>query len=321
MRFVVPFPLISFLFFASKTVSAQDTRNVSLPSVSTIWSWPKGSWAESIAVRRNGKLLVTRVDIPELWQIDPAGHSASLVHSFDDHLALSGITEVTPDVFAVVAVNFSLATGILSAGSSSIWTVDFSNHTTLNQTTVSKVTGLPEAGLPNGLTVLNATEGTILAADSYGAVINVNIHTGEYAVVLEDATLQPAANLSTLGVNGIHVRGKYLYYTNSNQHLFGRVKINANGTAAAPFEVLYQDSSPPFDDFALDKHGVAYITHTTGYGLTRVGTNGNGTLILGNVNATLGTTAAAFSNNGSVLYVTTNGGLVGPARVLAVTGL
>lgn len=60
-------------------------------------------WVENIAVRSNGKILVTLINTPQVWQIDPASHIAELVHVFPHAISALGITEYEHDVFAVVS--------------------------------------------------------------------------------------------------------------------------------------------------------------------------------------------------------------------------
>lgn len=329
MLFIKFIPLIfSIGFHNAATAEANyPGRTPREASVSTLWSWPAGSWAENVAVRQNGKLLVTRLDVPELWEVDPECSNATLVHRFTARNALLGITEVTHDVFAVVALDLTFSTLTITPGTSDIWTVDLSGYP-WSEPRVVKVTTVTDAIFLNGLTTLNPIRGIVLAADSTGGrVYSVDIHTGSFALALQDEALVPAVNASLpLGVNGIHTRGKYLYFTNSFKFTFGRVELNSDGSAAGPYENVYSDSGPLYDDFAFSRRGDAYVTHTTTYGLTRISPKGDGELILANVNATLGNTAAAFSRDGKqTLYVVTSGGLaIGlaePARVLAITGL
>ena len=59
------------------------------------------AWIEYLAQRRNGDVLMLRFDVPELWSLDPARGSASLIHTFpkynDSVTGLSSIIEYEPD--------------------------------------------------------------------------------------------------------------------------------------------------------------------------------------------------------------------------------
>ena len=54
-------------------------------------------------MRSNGKLVVTLVNVPQVWQIDPTTHSAELVHEFESADGVLGIAEYDSDIFAVVS--------------------------------------------------------------------------------------------------------------------------------------------------------------------------------------------------------------------------
>lgn len=68
-----------------------------------------------------------------------------------------------------------------------------------------------------------------------------------------------------IGVNGVHVRGRYAYWTNYSKGLFARVPIDAKGVANGPAETVLQGSGDPQpDDFTLTQKGDgAYITDAT----------------------------------------------------------
>jgi hypothetical protein len=60
-------------------------------------------WVENLAVRSNGKILATLINVAQVWQIDPTAHSAELVHEFEGADSILGIAEYDSDVFAVVS--------------------------------------------------------------------------------------------------------------------------------------------------------------------------------------------------------------------------
>jgi hypothetical protein len=71
-----------------------------------------------------------------------------LIHTFPDALGTFGITEVSPDVFAVAAGNFSTAT---ASSVKSSWKVDFNGNIEEQsgnvKPTVAKVVDILEAGI------------------------------------------------------------------------------------------------------------------------------------------------------------------------------
>ncbi len=115
-----------------------------------------GSWFENIAVRASGTLLVTRVDVPEVWEVDPATGSGSLLATFPAPVgSITGITELTPDVFVVGAGQYNLGSGTV-AGSYGVYLLDLSGG---SPPSPKLVVQMPEVGLLNGLTTWDAETG------------------------------------------------------------------------------------------------------------------------------------------------------------------
>jgi hypothetical protein len=144
--------------------------------------------AEGIAARSNGQLLVSFFDKGELWSVDPATKKASKVTTFTDATCTGGIVEIAPDVFAVVAGQFSFAGG-LKQGSWAIWKVDFTSGTPV----ASILNKVPESGFFNGLSAFN-NDNILIGDASKGAVWSMNVNTGAYSIAIQDATMSPPAN-------------------------------------------------------------------------------------------------------------------------------
>jgi hypothetical protein len=159
-------------------------------TVNGIYQGANGTWYENLAVRTNGQILVSRRDSPILELIDPAGgmNSPIVVNTFPpEYAGLAGISETTPDVFYVIA-----------AGNYSVFEVDMTTFVydsslgvVTSNATFRKVTAVPEAGLLNGMTTANASEGIILMADSLnGWVWRLEVKTGNYSIDINDATMK-----------------------------------------------------------------------------------------------------------------------------------
>ncbi|KAK3631347.1 hypothetical protein LTR56_010169 [Elasticomyces elasticus] len=307
------------------------THNSSNATVETVYSFPNLTWVENIAVRGNGKVLVTLITAPEVWEIDPTTHTAGLVYSFPDATAATGITEVTDDVFAVAIGNWSVVTAAGTKGSWSIWTIDYRSRQTWSKhhspPSIRKVTDIPGAVFLNGLTMLPTLDNTVLAGDSeLGLVNRVNTHTGAHSVAIQDSAFAANATAAALlGINGIHVRNGYLYFTNSFSAslVYGRIPVSSNGSATGSVQTIV--ATPPYptnigyhaDDFALDGDGNAWITTDASSTLVKAAPGGNVTIIEGGLQAAVvaGCTSAAFGRTRGkrdTLYITTNGGLVVP---------
>lgn len=289
--------------------------------VRTVYEFPNETWVENIAVRSNGNLLLTLLDRPELHLLDPFHpNNTTLIHVFPDVLGLLGIAEVEEDQFAVIAGNWSDTTDATIPGSYSIWEVNMRPFLALgNEVTrpaiVRKVTDMPDATFLNGMTLLNQVERTVLISDSgLGLVWKLDIDTKKYEVAIQDATMAAGPPFN-LGINGIHLRDGYIYYTNSAQELFVRIPIHSDGTSTGAAEALVRDHFG--DDFTFDSAGNAYVTEDTGNILYKVSPNGAAETLLGSSDSPLvaGCTSAHFGRlpeDSDVLYITTNGGIANP---------
>lgn len=298
----------------------------------TIYQFPNETWVENIAVRSSGQLLVTLITTPDIYQVDPfsPSPSATLVHSFPDSISILGIAEIQPDVFAVVVGNWSTTTFSTTNGSYSVWKVDLRRFKTdssglaTSKPTVSKITDISEASFLNGMTLLEPSSPYLLISDSsLGVVWRLNYQTGKYKIVLDNALFKPVPGDIALGINGVHTRNKYLYFTNSFQGLFGRVAISSSGTATGPYEVIAYNGVG--DDFAFDGEGNAYVAQDPGDALEQITPDGKVTVLAGNTNSTIleGDTSAAFGRtwrDETILYVTTDGGIAGLVAGTSVVG-
>lgn len=295
---------------------------VSAVSVTPLYQFPLGSWLENIVVRPNGHILLTRFDVPELWEINPfspsTSYDASIVYTFANTTGLTGIAEIAPDIFAVAA-----GTGNNTAGSFSIWKIGMDARGTA---TATKVISIPEATILNGMALLSPhAGGTILVGDSaQGLVYRVNMTNGDHSVAIQDPAM--LANASpAIGVNGLKIRHGHLYFTNTLQGTLSRIPINSwTGVATGPVNVI---TSSVFgaDDFTLDSSGTPYVAINLSNVLVVVRPNGDTVVIAGNLNSSIlpGPTSASFGRTAkdcSTIYVATSGGLFSPINGTFVEG-
>ncbi|UNI23751.1 hypothetical protein JDV02_009551 [Purpureocillium takamizusanense] len=277
-----------------------------------IIQFPNGTWAENIAVRSNGNILVTLLNEPAIYEVDPRQKpvASKLVHKFDGVSSLFGIAEVSDDVFAVAMGNFSLREKPKS-GSYAVWKVDLNRA----EASVSEVARIAEAELLNGITVLDRHSQTVLCADSaLGVVFHINIRTGAYHIAIDDAAFKPPSTaFFPLGVNGVRYARPYLYFTNTFAQEFGRVPVDcANGKATGPVEALNGKVGYDLDDFARDRRGNAYISAGFTSDIVCVGKNGTAVSVAGGPSqkTILGPTSMVWGRtraDRSVLYVSTSG--------------
>jgi hypothetical protein len=290
------------------------------PSISTVFQLSDSpTWFENLAIRSSGEILATRVDVPELWAVDPFTKSGSRLLSVPEVTALLGITEVYPDVFAFVGTNFSIATGI-QPNSSQIWELDLRGRSPVSRLAAK----LPQAGLLNGADTWDSS--SILVADSTLAqILLVDINTGQSAVAISDPTMTvPPNSTHPIGPNGVKVfrsardRTTYVYYTSMAQALFCRVPVNAQ-TAAPMGPVQIIASGFTMDDFTLLEDGSALVAANTDNTIVKVTLDGTVTTVAGSAGSLDLATATACrfgrtARDSRVLYVTTTGGATQPVN-------
>ena len=114
---------------------------------------------------------------------------------------------------------------------------------------------------------------------------------------------------TNLGINGLRTQGKYLYFTNSAQGIFGRVPINKKGEKTGAIEILAtRPEGLVYDDIAIDGKKIWIATHPSQ--AVRVNPDGSQTVIQHD-RLLLNPTSAAFGRGGKkerkTVYIT-NGG-------------
>ncbi|KAL6885752.1 hypothetical protein GGI43DRAFT_388874 [Trichoderma evansii] len=233
------------------------------------------SFFESIAACPNGSLLLTRQDVNELWEVDPATGTGKFIVTIPGVESLTGFCKVSPHVYAVGAGIYHVAAheGAVP-GSFSLWIVDLNG----TKPQFCQVVKMPEIGQLNGIATWNAN--TILAADSYfGKIYRINLVDGTYSVCIDnDITNNPPQNPVKMGANGIKVRsiGGITYV--GEAEVLARGVISPDEAANTSFEAFAsnnggthehaasQSSSGVLvsgfmpDDFCFDKNGAAYVT-------------------------------------------------------------
>lgn len=285
------------------------------------------TWLENIAVRPNGDILATELSpVPNLYHIaNPESPSpiSTIIHTFNSTGSISGITEVKPDVFILVGFEeTAIAQPVPRTGE--VWKVDFS---TRRRPIISKVSSTPNITLSNGIIALPGGE-AILIADSYnGYVYRFDLESGHASLVLNYPEMKPLANDLglVLGVNGLHIYGDFLYFTNSFASTIYRIRINlitGHARSGAVIEPVTHADTTLLDDFIMDNRGGLYAA-AGGEATIRFAPHGakNMTIVAGSPNSLsyAGPTAMAFGRsagrtNYNVLYVTTDGGIAAPVN-------
>lgn len=290
-----------------------------------VYQFPNGTWLENIFVRPSGSLLLTLLSAPDLYLLDPLALDPQprLIHHFNSSHGLGGIAETDPETYYVIGGNAIPKDPSAPTGLNRVYRVHF--RRTSDTPDISDAAVVKDAALLNGLVKLNPQ--TLLASDSkLGAVWAIDITTGSSRIVIRDPLMAPTPDFP-IGINGIRLFGNQtLYFANSAQYLLAKVRIHANGTAAGPAETIAP--APPgtmFDDFALNRHGDAFVATQLGDSILEVSVNGSARIIAGVVNTTAiaEPSSAQFGRttaDSHVLYVVTAGGQGYPINGDVVVG-
>ncbi|TVY94167.1 hypothetical protein LAWI1_G001362 [Lachnellula willkommii] len=277
-----------------------------------IFQFADGTNLENIHVRGDGTLLLSSLTTGDLLTIDPTSPSPSprVVANLTGSTGVTGIATLDAggSLFAVsggIHTSFNFVSGSMAVY---VVSLPAGSTTGIVQDRISVNATL------NGMDALEGSTETVLSADSLGGrVLRINTRTRVVDVVLDDPILGPGATFP-LGINGLKIHDGYVYFTNSGQGLFARVKIDGEGNQDGEFEVVARNPQTPaasnaYDDFAFDALGNAYVSLHS-YAFVKITPEGNQTTwvgSVGNYSDVWEPSAAAASSDGKVIYLSTAG--------------
>jgi sugar lactone lactonase YvrE len=252
--------------------------------------------------------------------LDPTAENPTFdeVYTFPN-VTLFGIAEVQPDVYGIIAFVPNVTTISAVPGTIAIWRVDLSSG---GPPVVNKAADVPDGMFLDGLGAVPGEPDLVLGADTAaGRVWQINLRTGVVRIAAQDDAFAPGASAPAFGINGLHIRGGDLYFTNSQKKTFSRVPISVRGgnvAQAGPIQVLGSaNGTDEFDDFVFDAAGRVWAA-TIPDTLTLFFPPAQGNGMLGQLNAPGNPvqfdspTSAAFGRGGAAqqhtLYVTTQAG-------------
>lgn len=304
--------------------NSSTTTNTTL-SVSVIHEFPKGTWLQDLAVRPSGSILTTTLTAPTLYELSAtAPTTPTLLYTFPGVSCALGIAEAAWDTYYITVGNFSFTTFSTVPGSYALYSLSYSWGAA--RPTIQLVTALPTFNLANGIVAVANTPYLLLADADAGTISRFDTRDNTLTLFLSDPILTHSALGIEIGVNGLHIAGGYLYFTNTNQALVARVPISfATALPTGDIEILATGS--PSENFALGISAAGYAGSSVDfYGAeganndiihVHVQPDGSSSseVILGAANSTLfaGPTALVWGTGAeaSSLYVSSTGGIVG----------
>lgn len=250
--------------------SRSSTSSSVTPSVSKIVEVEVDAHLENLAVRANGEMLVTRVDKPYLYLVNPQNSTYFLIKDFENKTATLGIAEYQPDVFAICVGSANAATYMGIPGSWEVVSINLTNGLdSKNQVNSTPIAAIPDAALLNGAAFRPPS--TYYAADSQlGLIWGVDLESGDISVAVPNHELLNRTTYQ-LGVNGLRwlPTEQALYFTNSGLGIIGRIPLLPNNTFGPPQRLastLTNITISSWDDIAVRDTGD--IFGTTGNGNT-----------------------------------------------------
>lgn len=161
----------------------------------------------------------------------------------------------------------------------------------------------------------------LLVPDSYKGVVwgvDLKEKSVEVAIDLPEMHADATNGKTKVGVNGVKLFERDLYFTNSNLASLFRAKFNPHKGCVEEGGVVEKVASDEvfMDDFAVGKDGVVWVTTNAGGLVKAVGSDGGVATVAGKKGSleVAGPTACAFgrgNDDKEVLYVVTTGGLGG----------
>lgn len=256
---------------------------------------------ENLFVLPDNRILLTHFGGPgpdsPLYVLNQTSGTVSVVASLPNSTAQTGIAALGGNKYAittgVVGANFEFINGSVAAhiislapGSGSAALLD--TIPIPNTINTNGLVSLPAAGTSN--------RHILLSADSRGfRVLKINTATRTTSVAFSDPLFGGNPNITQsigiTGVNGLNLRpGKwwngYVYFTNSAQGIYGRVKVNSAGDKVGSVQVISTIATPPaqdnfFDDLAVSRFGNGYVSWQTNKLIRVDGVTGAQTVVLG----------------------------------------
>lgn len=251
----------------------------SISEVVLLTQLPTDSWFQGTALRPDGRVLATRLDLPELYLFDPEDPESEpvLLHTFPD---ASGLVDVCSlkgcdDEFAVISGVFDIPNATFEKPI--VWRVKFSSKDDVTPT-VTCIREVAEAGFVAAL--IAATEKTLLVADSSNYCIwRVDIATGKASVLCKEEPMVALSEEEPYGINAVCINDRFVYFGNESTGCLGRVpvKFGPDGSgdewdihATGPAQVV-TDEIPHSDGLTLTKDGnVAYSANYVNGQLRRI---------------------------------------------------
>ena len=254
-------PLHLAALYALSPLAAAAPTSHHGADLEVVYQFPNGTWVENLTFHPNGLLYVGFLSNGSIWKLDPAcpRDPPTPAFHFPGKTAVNGLVPLGPDRLAVVAGRVSPA-GIESADPQ--WTVYDLAVPRDRPARVRRAYDFPTARYLNGMTAVpGAPDVLLLAGALSGDVWRLDLRTGagtRRAAFSDPLFAFQSPPVAPVNTNGVRARGGRLYFTNSDQNVYGSLPLTRDGFKAGPASVLSRDL-PGLDDLELAPDGGAYL--------------------------------------------------------------
>ncbi|HEX3445859.1 MAG TPA: hypothetical protein VHS80_14170 [Chthoniobacterales bacterium] len=260
-------------------------------------SWPRGSFAENLAVDQSGMVFVSL-------------HSHNRIERFNPLTGEVGTFAETPAPVAGLAFaedgTLWASGGTVFKTPGYVWRFDPVGN-------VEEYLQIPDAVFLNGCACLPDQKTLLICESITGRILAVDRFERKWKAWITDDQLRPV-NEQMPGVNGIKYRAGYVYVSVTDRDKIMRVTVGLDGLSGAIESVAENLRA---DDFAFNDSGCLYIATHPAHTVLKLAPNGDRTTIAGPDGGAVGSTSCAFGRTNydqTALYVTTSGGLWTPYR-------
>ncbi|KAI0152597.1 hypothetical protein GGR57DRAFT_469626 [Xylariaceae sp. FL1272] len=189
---------------------------------------PSDSWFEGFVVRPNGKVLVTRLDKPELYTFDPQDQDTEPrpIHTFSEHNSLVNLTSIPgyDDEYYLLASTADLE--VITQKDVWAYRVAFGDDDSLPPK-VTRLTKVEEEGYIVG--ILAITDRIALLTDAKsGKLFHLDIGTGKKTTFVDDERMKHSDLKYFFGINRVRIVGDFLYFTNTCAGTLSRMAIEVD---------------------------------------------------------------------------------------------
>ncbi|KAK3687804.1 hypothetical protein B0T22DRAFT_378492 [Podospora appendiculata] len=290
-------------------------------TVTQLFEYPDSTFVENLHHHPNGQdILITTLASGNLSSVNvhAAKPSAKVIATLTGSTGLTGLSPLGGDsgLFAVSGGVFLAETISFVPGSVNLYVVSIpaDGH---GAAKVLDTINFANTTMMNGMAALPRRPHTILSADSIGGrILRVDTRTRKTSVAFADPALavDPSISSVPLGVNGLKIRSDYLYFTNSAQGTFARVRIDDDGNKIGSVEIVARVPGPVsfanlYDDFDIDHRGNVYAARQSDF-LDRITPGGVRSTFASGATVIRRPTSVLVAKDGKSVYVSTAGNVV-----------